>query len=354
MTTQKTAYTYNWPDIIPALLFCLSFFCACPALAQEKKMAETQVTIAEKDKPFPEVLSIIESQGPFKFAYSSELVLRQKNVTVIANDIALPDLLTFLFRGTSVTYSLMGDQVVLQNIALPSKITLSGYIKDSRTGELLIGANIYIPAAGTGISSNNYGFYSITVPSADSMTLEISYVGYKKMIRQVTARDNLTLSFDLAHDYRREEIKGFTIANDKREVTVKKTESAVIDLSSDMIVAAPSVSGSGDLLSSIQMLPGVQAGIDGTPGYCVRGGNTGQNLILLDEATLYNPSHMVGMVGIFNPPAIKHASLIKVGFPASYGGHVSSVLDVAMKDGSNQQFGGVLELGSITSGATLY
>ena len=353
MLTQKTAYAYNWPDVRPALLFCFSFFCVYPTFAQEKNITATSVTIAVKDKPFQEVLSVIESQVPFKFAYNSELILRQKNVSVIANDISLPDLLTFLFRGTSLTYNLIGDQVIVQNIALP-RITLSGYIKDSRTGESLIGASIHVPAAGMGISSNNYGFYSITVPAADTIVLEISYVGYKKLIRKVNAHDNLTLSIDLEHDYKQEEINKFTIANDKREDNVKKNQSALIDLSSDMIVASPSVSGSGDLIGSVEMLPGVQAGIDGTPGYCVRGGNTGQNLILLDEATLYNPSHLFGMVSIFNSPAIKHASLIKGGFPASYGGHVSSVLDVSTKDGSNQQFGGILELGSISSGVTLY
>src|SRR5262249_36160353 len=110
----------------------------------------------------------------------------------------------------------------------------------------------------------------------------------------------------------------------------------------------------GDVLNSIEMLPGVQAGIDGTPGYFVRGGNTGQNLILLDDATLYNPSHIFGLVSTFNPPNIKSATLLKGGFPANYGDHVSSVLDVVSKDGSNHQLGGVVQMGSVTSGATLY
>ncbi|HEX9509253.1 MAG TPA: carboxypeptidase-like regulatory domain-containing protein [Puia sp.] len=332
----------------------LSFFILQHAAAQEKKTSEAHITITIKDRPFQEVLSIIEPQIPFKFAYSTELALQQKNVSITASDLSLSDFLTILLRGTSLTYNIIGDQIVLQNIVLPSRITLSGYIKDSRTGELLIGASIYIPAAGTGIFSNNYGFYSITVPPADTLELEISYVGYKSLFQQVNAHSNLTVSFGLEHNHKQEEINKLIIANDKREDNVKRNQSALIELSTDMIVGGPSLNGTGDILRSIQMLPGVQAGIDGTPGYCVRGGNTGQNLVLLDEATLYNPSHVFGLVSIFNAPAIKHASLMKGGFPATYGDHVSSVLDIAMKDGSNQQFGGIIRMGSISSGVTLY
>lgn len=349
-----TAYADNCPGMVPALLFFLSFFILQPSVAQKKKVAEVHVTIHVKDLPFQEVLTLIESQIPFKFAYGTELVLQQKNVSVTATDLPLPDLLTILLQGTALTYAIIGNQIVLQNTALPSSITLSGYIKDSQTGESLIGASIYIPSAGTGIFSNSYGFYSISVPAADTMELEISYVGYKSLFRQVNARNSLTLSFGLEHNYGQEESNKLIIANDKRENNVKKNQAALIEMSNDMISAAPSVSGSGDLISSIEMLPGVQAGIDGTPGYFVRGGNSGQNLILLDEATLYNPSHIFGLVGIFNAPAIKYASLMKGGFPANYGDHVSSVLDIAMKDGSNQQFGGISEMGSIASDVTLY
>jgi len=340
--------------MVPALLFLLSFFMIQPSAAQETTTAAPRITIDVRDRPFKEVLTIIESRVPFRFAYSTELLRQQKNVSITATAISLPDLLTILLRGTSLTYHIIGHEIVLQNILLPSRVTLSGYVKDSRTGEMLIGASIFIPAAGTGISSNNYGFYSITVPPADTMELEISYVGYKSQSRQVDARSSGALSFELEHNDAREEIDGLIIANDKRENNVKKNHPGLVELSADMIAAAPSVTGSGDLINSLEMLPGVQAGIDGTPGYFVRGGNAGQNLILLDDATLYNPSHIFGLVGIFNPPAIKHASLMKGGFPASYGDHVSSVLDIAMKDGSNQQFGGIVDLGSISSGATLY
>ena len=317
-------------------------------------MEDYHITITLKDRPFQEALTIIESKVPFKFAYSTDLVLHQKNVSLTATNITLPDLLTIVLRGTFLTYHIIGHQIVLQSVVLPPGITLSGYIKDSRTGESLIGASMTVTGARTGTVSNNYGFYSLTVPPSDTLQLEISYVGYKSLVRQMTALSDLTISFELEHNDEQEEISKLTVANDKRENNIKKNQSALVELSTEMIASAPSVSGSGDMISTIEMLPGVQAGIDGTPGYFVRGGTAGQNLILLDDASLYNPSHIFGLVGIFNTPAIKRASLMKGGFPASYGDHLSSVLDVVMKDGSNQQFGGIVDLGSVSSGATLY
>lgn len=335
------------------LLFLFSLILQ-PSVAQEKRIADTLVTVNIKDKPFQEALSIIEYRIPYKFAYSMDIALGQKNISVSVSDMPLTEFLEILFRGASLTYQVIGHQIVLQKIVIPSRVTFSGYIKDARTGESLIGATIYCPSTGAGIISNNYGFYSISVPSADTMDLEVSYVGYKSLLRQVNARNDLSLSFELELNASQIEINQLTIASDKRDNNVKKNQAGLIEMSTDMITAAPSAAGSGDLLNSVEMLPGVQAGIDGTPGFFVRGGNAGQNLILLDEATLYNPSHIFGLVSIFNPPAIKYANLMKGGFPASYGDHVSSVLDITMKDGSNQQFGGIGQMGSVSSGVTLY
>ncbi|HEV2353724.1 MAG TPA: TonB-dependent receptor, partial [Puia sp.] len=205
-----------------------------------------------------------------------------------------------------------------------------------------------------GTLSNNFGFYSLTIPAADSVGLEVSYVGYLPHTVRVSGAVSQQLSFPLEHSAGQESIGKLVVTNDKREDNVRRNQPALVELSTEMVTAAPSISGSGDVIGSVEMLPGVQAGIDGTPGYFVRGGNAGQNLILLDDATLYNPSHIFGLVGIFNPPAIKYASLLKGGFPASYGDHLSSVLNVVMKDGSNQQCGGTVQAGTVSSGATLW
>ncbi|MBS1661816.1 MAG: TonB-dependent receptor, partial [Bacteroidetes bacterium] len=336
------------------LLFWLAFIQGGVCYAQEKKVPAISITVTLKNSPFQEALAIIESRIPFKFAYSTELALRQRPITIVAVRMPLDEFLHTLFQGRTTDYRVIGNQIVLQSPSSPSKVTLSGYVRDAGTGEPLIGATVFIPASGAGILSDRYGFYSITTPASDSLKLEISYVGYKSQLKEINASGDQALPFQLEHNESQEQIDHTTVLNDKRQDNVKKNQTALIGLSSDMIAAAPSVNGNGDVISSVEMLPGVQAGIDGAPGYFVRGGNAGQNLILLDEATLYNPSHIFGLVGIFNPPAIKYASLMKGGFPAAYGDHISSVLDVTMKDGSNVQPGGSVQMGSVSSGVTLY
>lgn len=348
---RTTAHSLQWPTRAAVLLLLFTFFVQS-AVAQ--KADEPLVTVQIKDRPLKEALSIIEFKIPYKFAYSSDLAVGQAPVSVSAVRMPLSELLTLLFRGSTITYRIIGDQIILQKAVQPARVTLSGFIKDARTGESLIGATVYIPSAETGIMTNNYGFYSISVPFADTVDLEVSYVGYKTVTGRVGGRGDITQSFVLEVNVEQVEIGKLTVTSDKREDNVKKNQAALVEMSTDMITAAPSAAGAGDVIGSVEMMPGVQAGIDGTPGYFVRGGNAGQNLILLDEATLYNPSHIFGLVGIFNPPAIKHASLLKGGFPAQYGDHISSVLDVAMKDGNNQQFGGSGQMGSVSSGVTLY
>lgn len=342
------------------LLLILSFFFSFGSNAQERTLEQSRISITLVNRPFPEALAVIESKTPFKFAYSTELIRQQRNVTLNIADTPLQKLLTILLQGTGLTYNVIGRQIVLRSVSVPTPVTFSGYIKDSRTGESLIGASVAIRSAatgataGAGVVTNNYGFYSITVPSSDTLQITVSYVGYQRLVKKLNAGENSALSFGLERDYSREEINTFVLANDKREDNIKKNASVPSEIPHDMITTAPSVGSAGDLLTSIELLPGVQAGIDGTPGYFVRGGNAGQNLILLDEATLYNPSHVFGLVSIFNTPAIKHASLMRSGFPASYGDHLSSVLDVMMKDGSNQQAGGVVDMGTVASGLTLF
>jgi hypothetical protein len=351
---KRIAYLLKMQGVVPAVLCCISLFSVKQSGAQEKKITEVRVSLSVKDRPLSEVLSLIESQTTYTFAYGTEIVREQRKISLEVSNMPLTELLGLLLNQTGLTYDIIGNQIVLHKMERPARITISGYVKDAGTGELLIGASIFMPGIQTGGFSNNYGFFSVTIPPSDSADMEISYVGYKTQYSRVSAHDNLSLSIGLAYNQQRERINSLIITNDKRAENVQKNQPALIDIASDMIVSAPSLNGSGDVVSSVEMLPGVQSGLDGTPGYCVRGGSTGQNLILLDEATLYNPSHVFGLVSIFNPPTVKNVSLMKGGFPAAYGDHVSSVLDIALKDGSKQQYGGVVQLGSVSSGITLY
>lgn len=331
-------------------LWCL-LLGALPVYSQLQTPATTLVFMEANNLPLEKVFLIIEKQTPFRFAYSTELVQQQKNITYRAPSVYLPELLNTIFHGTNITYSIIGNQVVLQKINLPNKITIDGFIKDVRTGELLIGAAIFFPDNKTGTVSNSYGFYSITVPQADVLNMQVSYVGYTTAIKKISAYKSSTVDIGLGQP--QQAASYVTVVDDKRSDD-KLNQLGAVDITNDMLADGPSVSGNGDIIQSVQMQPGVQSGLEGTPGYFVRGGNAGQNLVQLDEATLYNPSHLFGLVSIFNAAAIKKATLLKSDFPASYGDHLSSVLDISMKDGNNRQLGGIIQAGSIVSGITLY
>ncbi|HET9431697.1 MAG TPA: TonB-dependent receptor, partial [Chitinophagaceae bacterium] len=336
----------------PIILLIVCSMASVPSLqAQVTNIEETRVTIDVKDEPLHKVLTYIEQRTSFRFAYNSDLILQQKNITLRVSNMKITDLLNALLEGTSITYNIIGNQIVLQEY-VEETITIRGYVKDKNSGESLIGTSVFLPALQSGAASNNYGFYSLTVPASDSLEMEISYVGYQTTGIKINGRKDALLNFNLTQ--KEDSISPVRVLKDKREDNIKRNQIDLIDLSADMIATTASVTGNGDIISSIQLSAGVQAGLDGTSGYLVRGGNADQNQVLLDEATLYNPSHLFGLVSVFNSPAIKRASLIKGGFPAVYGDYLSSVLDVYMNDGSNQQFGGELQLGTIASSVELH
>ncbi|AEV99609.1 hypothetical protein A4D02_27605 [Niastella koreensis] len=310
------------------------------------------ITIDVKNESLQNILLIIGSQTSFRFAYDADLVGKQPKITIRAIDEPLADVLNSLFKETGLTFQISDNQIILQN-KLPSKITLSGFTRDKKNREVLTGTNIFLPALKLGVVANSYGFYSITVSAADSLEVEISYAGFETIRTVLAGRKDLRLDIQLDH---RED--SFTlrpvIVMSERNNPVNRNQVDLIDLSTDMITATPAVSGNGDIINSIQLSAGVQAGMDGTAGYFVRGGNADQNQVLLDEATLYNPGHLFGLVSVFNSPAIRKATLLKGGFPAPYGDNLSSVLEVHMKDGSDQQLGGELQLGTMASSMALY
>lgn len=320
-------------------------------LAQEKNSdAMPRVSIDVKGKSFREVLLLIEQQVPYRFAYDTELIAKQRSVKVNVENKSLDELFDILLRGTNLTYSLIDNQIILTETQPLPTITVSGYVKDSLTGETLPGAVIYLPQYKTGTYANDYGFFSITQSPNESLEVVVSYVGFNKISRRINASNNSSMNLFLTGN--NVELNTVLITDKKADDNIRKHFPGTTDISIDLVKALPSINGNGDIINSIQMMPGVMAGLDGRPGYFIRGGNTDQNLVQLDEATLYNPNHLLGLVGIFNSSAIKSAYLLKAGFPASFGDHLSSVLDVTMKDGNDQQFNGDIQVGTIASGFT--
>ncbi len=244
--------------------------------------------------------------------------------------------LIFLIFSTQLVYS--------------QSFTLSGYIRDSLNGEVLIGATLRINDINKGASTNNFGFYSLTVPKGQYVIL-VNYIGYKILRSEILLDANKTLNFSISPEIlQTSEVVITTQRNDKN---VMSTEMSRAELSAERIKTLPVILGEPDVLKAITLLPGIKSGGEGNTGFYVRGGGPDQNLILMDDAVVYNPSHLLGFLSVFNTDAVKNAEIIKGGMPANYGGRLSSILNVNMRDGDNQQFkvnGGV---GLIASRLTL-
>ncbi len=233
------------------------------------------------------------------------------------------------------------------SLSAQGSYTLSGYVRDSASSELIIGAVITAGELKAGTISNSYGFYSLTLRSSDSVRITVDYPGYQRLER--TFAWEKSLQVNLLLQVKEIELEEVVITDQKARENVERATMGVIDLNIDEIELLPAIGGETDLLKSLQLLPGVQSGTEASAGFYVRGGTSDQNLILLDEAQVYNPFHLAGFLSVFNTAAIKSVNLYKGSFPAQYGGRLSSILDISTKDGNMQEIHGEGAIGLISS-----
>lgn len=226
-----------------------------------------------------------------------------------------------------------------------TRFTLSGTVRDASTNETLIGANIYVPEARFTAATNEYGFFSLSLPSG-SYTIIVSMVGYGDVTETLSLDRDIRRNFSLSAG---EALQEVVIDSDRPRTNIRKAEMSVNKLTIENIKQMPVVLGEVDVLKSILLLPGVTNAGEGASGFNVRGGGADQNLILLDEATIYNSSHVFGFFSVFNPDAIKDLKLYKGGIPARFGGRAASVLDIYQKDGNSNRFSMSGGIGLISS-----
>jgi hypothetical protein len=231
-----------------------------------------------------------------------------------------------------------------------SNYTISGYVREKVSRESLIGVNVYLSDHKTGTTTNTYGFYSITLPAADSVEIIVSYVGFTPEIVKIKLNKNIELNIDLKPSVLLDEV---TVSSSRIEKQSQSVKMSTINLQIAQIKNVPSLFGEKDVLKVLQFMPGVQTGSEGSSGLYVRGGGPDQNLIILDDAIVYNASHLFGFFSLFNGDAIKSVELTKGGFPARYGGRLSSVLDINMKEGNKEEWHGEGGIGLISSRMTL-
>ncbi len=248
------------------------------------------------------------------------------------------------------TYSLILFLLLLNYVSFSQKHTISGYVKDLSSNEDLIGANIVVKELNIGAVTNKYGFYSLTVPKGE-YHIEYSFISFKTISKKISLTKNIKINIQMEIDsYVTDEV---VVSGERTDENIKSKEMSVITMPVERIKEMPVIFGEVDILKTIQLLPGVQSGGEGSSGFYVRGGGPDQNLILLDEAVVYNASHLMGFISVFNADAINDVKLIKGGMPAEYGGRLSSVLDISMKNGNSKTYHAKGGIGIISSRLTL-
>ncbi|MEP2667411.1 MAG: TonB-dependent receptor [Cyclobacteriaceae bacterium] len=226
------------------------------------------------------------------------------------------------------------------------KLTISGYIKDASNGEELIGVTVYVPEIASGAVTNVYGFYSITL-APGQYKLQYSYIGFASQTIEVDLSKNETRNIELAPDAT--ELEEVVVSAERSDANISNLQMSKRQINIDQVRKLPAVMGEVDIIKNIQMQPGVISAGEGTSSYYVRGGSADQNLILIDEAPIYDPSHLFGMFSVFNADVIKESELYRGGIPSKFGGRLSSILEVRTKDGNSKEFAGSGGIGTLAS-----
>ena len=307
-----------------------------------------KISITLENETLKSAIKRIEKETGIAFAYSNLSDLNKK-VSGEFTAQSLNKVLSTLFEGTNISFKEIAGKITLFETNKPHKkaqrVTIHGYITDADSGERLINANVFNPDSYLGTISNNFGFYSYST-LAGQRQLTISYIGYQSQILELELKKDTIINIALKPQSG--ELGEISVIGSQPN-PVENTQISVIDLPVQKLEKIPVIMGETDVLKIIQLYPGVQAGLEGTSGIHVRGGSSDQNLFLVDGVPVYNANHLLGFFSTFNPYAVKSVNLYKGGFPARFGGRLSSVVDVQMKDGNMKKLKGEFSIGLLSS-----
>lgn len=326
--------------------FLFSFVFAFSFLNGQEEILKTKVTIKFKNQPLDEVLKSLENKANVKFSYSVSTIQNHK-VTAKFKDEELSSVLAIILTPLKLSYTYFLGNIVINKVEKKTKKhTLSGFIYDANTGEKLIGANVVNVYNLVGTSTNQDGYYTLNL-NEDSVLIQISYIGYEMENYRLYLTSNFRLDLNLKPNF---ELSPFVVTPKYDQNQIKPSE---IKITSKCIKKFPFLFGEIDVLKSLQLLPGVSIGSDGSTGLNVRGGSSDQNLVLLDDVPIYNPSHIYGFFSVFNSDIIKDVKLQKGDIQSRYGGRLSSVIDIRTIDGNKKKLNTQLSLGVLSAKATL-
>jgi hypothetical protein len=329
------------------LIFCLLISLSAGA----QTVLRQPVSLSATDKTAGGLLQELNRQPGVRLNYSSGIIDLLQPVVLSGTEKTVEDYLRVILKGQPVRYVEKDGKIYLVPAGAPKRrVTLSGYITDSQTGERLIGASLFLPHLRQGTTSNTYGFYSITVWQ-DSLQLQASYTGYQPQALNVDLSQDVVLNIALEQAPALSEL--VVVNTEERRDARARTVIGKTDVSQALVKSVPALLGEADVLKALQLLPGVGAGTEGTSGLHIRGGGADENLVLLDGVPVYNAAHAFGLFSIFNADAVQRAELMKSAFPASHGGRTSSIIEVHMKEGNKYKFQGEGGIGLIFSKLTL-
>jgi hypothetical protein len=321
----------------------LSLLCflgmAWPALAQTDLM-DLPISLNLQNKPISEILRRIQKDYSVPFSYSSRKINVREHVSIDVKEVPLTQVLNQIFASQQVEFSVVEKQIIIVPFeqlkeAVRVRRTLSGFISDERTGEVLIGASVSIPGTGEGTISNAFGYYSLTLTTGNYKLL-ISYLGYDPLEENIVLDKDLNRNLRMASNYL--PITEIVFTNNILVKDFESVQTGQMKMISSTISRMPSLLGEADVIKALQSIPGISAHSDGSVGFHVRGGERDQNMILLDDAPVFNPSHLFGFYSSFASEAISDIKVYKGDMPANYGGRLSSLVDIHTREGSLQNF----------------
>ena len=340
-----------------AIILLLS--AACTVIAQN---LDRKITIEVHNQPLGEVIKQIGEKGDILFSYNPQLIPADKKITFTARNMPILKIFDKVFTANGIEYIVSEKQVILKlakkeatihpetAVSQVCKFTISGYIKDKATGEVIIGAYVYDLASMQGTTTNSYGFYSLSLPEGEYQITN-SVIGYTTFTQKISLSKNIESTIEL--EVSPIAMKAVEIVANPEDFVSTLNQTGTVRLSSATLKQIPGFAGNVDVLKSLQNVPGIVTFGDGSSFYYVRGGNSDQNLLLIDEAPIYNPSHLFGFFSALAPDAIKDVKVYKGDFPANYGGRLSSVVDVRAREGNLKHFGFAGNIGPYTSDFTL-
>ncbi len=318
------------------LTLTLLCFTGMHILTAQSSPLDKSITMEPGTYTIEQVLKDISAASDFSFSYSPDQVPLDQRVRIADTEQTVAQVLTSIFKDTNIDYRARGNVVILKKKPGPkaNRITLSGKVTDQNSGEPLIGAYVKVADRPYGAVTNPYGFYSLTIPAGD-YGLWYSYLGYQSATYRLSLKKDTRLNVELADSLMT--LEDVTVTSDPQK-NILNPQLGVNNLESQTFSNIAYLFGEVDIISGIRLLPGVSTVGEGASGFNVRGGGIDQNLILLDEAPVYNSAHYFGLFSIFNPDVVKDVKLYKSSLPANYGGAVASVFDVRQKEGNNKKF----------------